>query len=255
MINHLKNNSEMTFFRFAKGYLFTPFMVFAVIIFGLEWTHADMKMASMLFQWQGGVDSWPLRGDWITENLLHVAGRNLVILLALVVVMGIVLSFRRDVIRPYRKGLIYLFCSVLASVLLVRIGKSLTHMTCPWDVVEFGGRLMHSSLFARLPEGAEFGQCFPGGHSSGGFAWVATYYVLKQYHPRYAKVGLVFGLLLGVVFGIAQELRGAHFLSHDLWSLTVAWTCASLLYYGFFLRATKVQSVNFVHSVSMINAK
>ncbi|WP_198783619.1 phosphatase PAP2 family protein [Shewanella putrefaciens] len=245
----------MTFFRFAKGYLFTPFMVFAVIIFGLEWTHADMKMASMLFQWQGGVDSWPLRGDWITENLLHVAGRNLVILLALVVVMGIVLSFRRDVIRPYRKGLIYLFCSVLASVLLVRIGKSLTHMTCPWDVVEFGGRLMHSSLFARLPEGAEFGQCFPGGHSSGGFAWVATYYVLKQYHPRYAKVGLVFGLLLGVVFGIAQELRGAHFLSHDLWSLTVAWTCASLLYYGFFLRATKVQSVNFVHSVSMINAK
>jgi len=68
-------------------------------------------------------------------------------------------------------------------------------------------------------------------------------------------VGLVFGLLLGVVFGMAQELRGAHFLSHDLWSLAVAWTCASLLYYGFFLRAPKVESVNLAHSVSMINAK
>ncbi|PIW58784.1 phosphatase PAP2 family protein [Shewanella sp. CG12_big_fil_rev_8_21_14_0_65_47_15] len=251
----MKDSYKTTFFSFAKSHLFSPLLVFAVIIFGLEWTHADMKMASILFQWQGGVDSWPLRGYWFTENLLHVAGRNLVILLALVVVLGIVFSFRRDAIRPYRKGLIYLFCSVLASVLLVRIGKNLTHMTCPWDVVEFGGRLMHSSLFARLPEGAEFGQCFPGGHSSGGFAWVATYYVLKQYHPRYAKVGLVFGLLLGVVFGMAQELRGAHFLSHDLWSLAVAWTCASLLYYGFFLRAPKVESVNLAHSVSMINAK
>jgi membrane-associated PAP2 superfamily phosphatase len=235
--NYLKDKVMMTFMDFAKGHLITPLLVFAVIIVGLEWTHADMKVATLLFHWQGGIDSWPLRGYWLTEDLLHVTGRNFVILLAVSVVVGIAFSFRSDRIKPYRKGLIYLFCSVLASVLLVRIGKSVTHMTCPWDVIEFGGQMIHSSLFSRLPKSAEFGQCFPGGHASGGFAWVALYYVLHEYRPHLAKFGLIFGLSLGLVFGIGQELRGAHFLSHDLWSLAIAWTSASLLYYVFFLRS------------------
>lgn len=132
----MKSNVRTTFFSFAKGHLLAPWLVFAVIIFWLELTHADMRFASLLFHWQGGVDSWPLRGHWLTENLLHVTGRNLVILLAVVVVSCIGLSFRVDKLRPYRKGFIYLFCSVLASVVLVRLGKSLTHMTCPWDVLE-----------------------------------------------------------------------------------------------------------------------
>ncbi|MDH0447260.1 MULTISPECIES: phosphatase PAP2 family protein [Shewanella] len=251
----MKSNVRTTFFSFAKGHLLTPWLVFAVIIFWLELTHADMRFASLLFHWQGGVDSWPLRGHWLTEGLLHVTGRNLVILLAVVVVSCIGLSFRVDKLRPYRKGFIYLFCSVLASVVLVRLGKSLTHMTCPWDVLEFGGRMMHSSLFARLPEGAEFGQCFPGGHSSGGFAWVASYYVLKEYRPQYAKAGLIFGIVLGAVFGFAQELRGAHFLSHDLWSLAIAWTSASLLYYGFFLRVPKVNKIKVANKISIISTK
>ncbi|MCL1090701.1 phosphatase PAP2 family protein [Shewanella profunda] len=225
----------MTFISFIKGHLLMPLLGFAVLILVLELTDADINVARIVFNWQGGIDSWPLRGYWLTENLLHVAGRNLVILLALTLLLAVGFSFRFDTIRPYRKGLIYLFCSVLTSVLLVRVGKNVTHMTCPWDVIEFGGSMMHSSLFARLPAGATFGQCFPGGHSSGGFAWVATYYVLREYYPRYAKTGLLFGILLGIVFGVAQELRGAHFLSHDLWSLAIAWTSASLLYYGFFL--------------------
>ena len=83
----------MTFIDFAKGHLIAPLLVFAVIIFGLEWTHADMKVATLLFHWQGGVDSWPLRGHWLTENVLHVAGRNFVILLAVSVVVGIAFSF------------------------------------------------------------------------------------------------------------------------------------------------------------------
>lgn len=114
--------------------------------------------------------------------------------------------------------------------------------------------MIHSSLFAHLPDGAEFGQCFPGGHSSGGFAQVASYYVLKQYHRPYAKFGLLFGIGLGAIFGLAQELRGAHFISHDLWSLAIAWTMASLLYYGFFFYVSKVKRISVVNKVSIINA-
>lgn len=247
-MNHI---TQPTFMDFAKGHLIAPLCVFAVMIVGLEWTQADMIIARGLFHWQGGVDAWPLRYDWVTEDLLHVTGRHFVILLAVGVVVGIILSFRRDGISPYRRGLIYLFCSVLISVLLVRIGKSTTHMACPWDIIEFGGRFTHYSLFRRSPQGAGAGQCFPGGHASGGFAWVALYYVLREYRPHLAKFGLAFGVVLGGVFGLGQELRGAHFLSHDLWSLAIAWSSASLLYYAFFLRQPQAKPAKLLSSYQL----
>jgi membrane-associated PAP2 superfamily phosphatase len=38
------------------------------------------------------------------------------------------------------------------------------------------------------------------------------------------------GLVAGGVFGAAQQLRGAHFLSHDLWTLATCWTVSLLLF-------------------------
>jgi membrane-associated PAP2 superfamily phosphatase len=35
--------------------------------------------------------------------------------------------------------------------------------------------------------------------------------------------------LARVEFGIAQQLRGAHFLSHDLWSFGVCWIVAQVV--------------------------
>ena len=38
------------------------------------------------------------------------------------------------------------------------------------------------------------------------------------------------GLGLGLLFGIGQQLRGAHFLSHDLWSLAICWTVSLVIF-------------------------
>ncbi len=43
------------------------------------------------------------------------------------------------------------------------------------------------------------------------------------------------GLVAGLIFGISQQLRGAHFLSHDLWSLTICWLVALGFFYLFFV--------------------
>jgi membrane-associated PAP2 superfamily phosphatase len=32
------------------------------------------------------------------------------------------------------------------------------------------------------------------------------------------------------VFGISQQLRGAHFISHDLAAIAICWTCAVALH-------------------------
>ncbi|MNV84902.1 hypothetical protein D3C71_1788110 [compost metagenome] len=35
---------------------------------------------------------------------------------------------------------------------------------------------------------------------------------------------------MGLLFGFAQQLRGAHFLSHDVWTLAISWFVALALY-------------------------
>jgi len=37
------------------------------------------------------------------------------------------------------------------------------------------------------------------------------------------------GLVMGFAFGLAQQLRGAHFISQDLWSVSIDWFGALLL--------------------------
>src|SRR5690606_16500174 len=70
------------------------------------------------------------------------------------------------------------------------------------------------------------GLCWPGGHASGGFALAAAYFVLRDSRPHSARWMLAIGLLFGCVMSIVQMVRGAHFLSHNLWSLWLVWaTC------------------------------
>jgi membrane-associated PAP2 superfamily phosphatase len=59
---------------------------------------------------------------------------------------------------------------------------------------------------------------------------MALYFVAYERNRKLAIVGLAVGLLLGLVFGIAQQARGAHFVSHDLWSAFLAWILSLTLY-------------------------
>ena len=56
---------------------------------------------------------------------------------------------------------------------------------------------------------------------------------LQELAPEATAV-LAIGLLAGMVFGLAQQLRGAHFLSHDVASLAVCWgvACAVEVCFG-----------------------
>ena len=40
---------------------------------------------------------------------------------------------------------------------------------------------------------------------------------------RAARAALLAGLLAGAILGTARMLQGAHFLSHTLWTLWLAW--------------------------------
>lgn len=108
--------------------------------------------------------------------------------------------------------------------------KSWTHVDCPWDLLAYGGGRDFHALLAAVPADAPVGRCFPAGHASAGYAWVALYFFFLPTRPQWRWRGLGTGVGAGLVFGISQQLRGAHFMSHDVWTLMICWLTALLLH-------------------------
>jgi hypothetical protein len=113
--------------------------------------------------------------------------------------------------------------------------KTVTNVDCPWDLIPFGGRFPYVELFADRPDALRAGHCFPAAHASSGYALLALYFVFRERHARLAKLGLALGILTGLTFGLAQQARGAHFVSHDVWSAFLVWT-VTLSVYAFAFR-------------------
>ncbi|MFM8480147.1 MAG: phosphatase PAP2 family protein, partial [Gammaproteobacteria bacterium] len=110
--------------------------------------------------------------------------------------------------------------------------KTLTNVDCPWDVAGFGGTRPYVEWYLPRPDGLPHAACFPGAHSSSAFALFALYFLWRDPYPQRAQVALVGVLVLGGLFSLAQQSRGAHFLSHDLASALIAW----LMCFGFYLK-------------------
>ena len=135
--------------------------------------------------------------------------------------------FRR--LQPYRRASFYLALCILLTTVLVGLGKKITNVDCPWDLQRYGGSYPYVHIFSDRPDELPRGGCFPGGHSSGGFSLLALYFLLRRYRKDLRWFGLSTGAAVGLLFSLGQAVRGAHFLSHDLWSAAIAWTIALLL--------------------------
>ncbi|MDW5377830.1 phosphatase PAP2 family protein [Halomonas sp. HP20-15] len=187
----------------------------------------DFTVADYLFNSEG--NDWTLQHAWVTETLLHEGGRSFSELLAFLAIGGLITSFIRPSLRRWRRPLSYLVIAIAASTISIATLKQLISMDCPWDLARYGGELPFIGLFEMRPGNLPDSACFPAGHASAGYAWLALYFLFKATHPRWRWLGLAIGLAMGVAFGFAQQLRGAHFLSHDLWTLLICWTISALL--------------------------
>jgi membrane-associated PAP2 superfamily phosphatase len=123
--------------------------------------------------------------------------------------------------RFFRVALVAL--SMLVAVIVVGALKATTNIDCPWDLAGFGGHNPVLPLLAPRPAYLPHARCFPGAHSASGFALACLYFAWRDGSPRRARWGLAAGILIGTLFAIGQEARGAHFLSHDLASAAVVW--------------------------------
>jgi membrane-associated PAP2 superfamily phosphatase len=197
-----------------------------------EYSGLDLFLIRPFFDASTG--QWPYKSHWLASDILHTGGQNAVVALAVGISVVFVLSFFVDYLKPFRKGAAYLLAASLAGPALVSICKHMTHIYTPWDLAIFGGKHPYIRIFDAVPAGVKIGKAFPSGHSSGGFAFFSLYFLALAYKPSLRYAGLCFALALGFTFGIAQQVRGAHFFSHDLFSLVICWYAALALYLIFF---------------------
>ncbi|MFC7521225.1 phosphatase PAP2 family protein [Xanthomonas populi] len=187
----------------------------------------DQWIADTLYRLEGG--HWLLKENWFTSGVVHRAGKWLSTTAGVGVLLMAVVAWCTQRLHAMRWPLTYLAASIAVSTSLVSLLKSWTAMDCPWDLSRYGGTQPMIGLFESR-HGIAASGCFPAGHASAGYAWLALYFCALSLRPAWRFTGLFAGLAAGLIFGIAQQLRGAHFLSHDLWSLAVCWVSALALY-------------------------
>ena len=206
------------------GHVWVPLGVFVVLAVLLESTRVDVWLADTIYRWEGG--AWSLRRDPIVRDLFHDDAKRLIGFIYGGMVLACAASFWMEPLRAYRWGFAYLVVAVAGSTLLVALLKDVTHVNCPWSVDRYGGEVPYLSTWREVLQFGRSGRCFPSGHAGSGYALVAWYFFCRRFAPRWRWVALGVAISLGVAFGVAQQLRGAHYLSHDVWALAICWFVA-----------------------------
>lgn len=190
----------------------------------LEATSIDLALARLSYDELRGI--FPLREHFLTTRVAH-DGLKLV---SILVFGWILVSVWRPIGLLSRLGRgrrIYLFIAVAACLVTVSALKRGSALHCPWGLLEFGGAHPYLRLFDTVPDGWPRGACFPAGHALSAFAYIGGYFAWRDVDRRMARGWLISVIIAGTLAGMSQQLRGAHFLSHTLWTAWLTWTLSA----------------------------
>lgn len=213
------------FFDFRLGIGIPVVLMASLSLF--ELIGLDFALARLFYDPQQGFIG---RHSFWLEDILHDRAKQIVIALSLLAVAGFVVSLLLTKMRSWRRPLGYLVLALGLSTSIVPPLKALTGVHCPWSLTEFGGVEVFTALFEERAHTEKPGRCWPGGHASAGFSLLALFFVLRDRRPHAARVALLVALGLGTVFSLGRMMQGAHFLSHNLWTLLFDWMICLLCY-------------------------
>lgn len=206
-------------------------LVSLLLLLAWDASGADLPLTRLF----GTANGFALRNHWLFERVLHDGAawclRLMFVLLGLNVLHPLPLIGAMPRALRLRWWLMTLLCALAISLL-----KRQSLISCPWSLAEFGGSaqaLTHASLAAWWGTGdGGPGHCFPAGHVSNAFAFVGGALALRPVSLRAARAWLAIVCVLGLVLGLTQLLRGAHFASHSLWTAWICWGLSVLLWHA-----------------------
>ena len=190
-----------------------------------RYTDLDLVLADAVFDAERRVFPW--RDAWLTVTFNHVIIKQFMMVLA----VGVIGYALVDACRPRAAlgalGRLQLRIVALSAVLVPAVTSTLKQLSashCPWDLVRYGGEQPYVRLFGAFPAGAAPGQCLPAGHASSALWLVALAVCWLPARPARARAAALLAIGAGATVGYLQQLRGAHFMTHTLWSIWIACT-------------------------------
>jgi membrane-associated PAP2 superfamily phosphatase len=197
----------------------------ALLAVAIAWDASGLDLP--LARLAGSSAGFPLREHWLLSMVLHDGVRRLAWLLALALCVAAWWPWG-PLARLPRGERVKIAAATLLAAFSVSLLKHESRTSCPWDLAEFGGFARYASHWSGIVDGGS-GRCFPAGHASAGFSFVAGYFGLRQVDPAAARRWLAAALAAGLVLGLAQQWRGAQFMSHTLWTVVTCWIVALLV--------------------------
>lgn len=169
--------------------------------------------------WVGTFGEFALKGDWYLAKLNHTYVKQMITAVYLSFFILWCASFKVGKLKSKRWQYGYMFWVSMLCTCIIGFMKAHAAHACPWDMT-------HPTATGFIWDfSATAGHCFPGGHASTGFALVTGYFVYRLDQTNRAWFYLFAGILLGFAMGWAQMMRGAHFISHNLWT---GWICLAI---------------------------
>lgn len=178
--------------------------------------------------WMANNGTFPYRENWWLTTIAHQWVKYFILTVVLVYLIQFVGGFFITSWRAQRWVSGYVVLAMLCSSSLIGILKSMSEHACPWSLAQPSS---YGSMW--LSHTINMGKCFPGGHASAGFGLIALFFAYHLQAPKKAWLYLLAALILGSGMGWTQMMRGAHFLSHNLWTLWFTWLVNILLYFGY----------------------
>jgi membrane-associated PAP2 superfamily phosphatase len=180
----------------------------------------------------GTPTGFALQHTWLLERVLHEGVRQAATGLFLLITVWALWPARWNMDRlaalslPRRERWTVLLLVTLALI-AVNLIKNASQTSCPWELQAFGGPAVYVSHWTWDQADGGTGRCFPGGHASSAFAFLGL--SLPWLMPpagternRSLGVGWLAAVLAaGVVAGVVQTVRGAHYPSHTMWTLVI----------------------------------
>jgi membrane-associated PAP2 superfamily phosphatase len=188
------------------------------------WDYSGLDLA--MAHWFGSAEGFSLESHWLWRKLLHDNIRPWPWVLELGLLAAIVWPWGAlTQLRLLRRAQLAL--TTLAALVLISSIKLHSHTSCPWELAQFGGMANYVSHWDWGVRDGGHGGCFPAGHASAGFAFMGGFFAFRRVAPKTAWRWLAGAMLAGFTLGMAQQVRGAHYMSHTLWTAWLCWTLAA----------------------------
>jgi len=196
----------------------------AGVLAWFEFTGLDLWLQDRFYD--AGTGRWAVDAMNPLGRLVFYNGPKAFIILTALALLGLALGPARwrDRLRFGRRDLWVALLTLVSVPVLAGWGKDATNTFCPSEIRRYGGDVPYVKVFERYPENdrpARRGRGFPAGHASGGFALLGLMWLRRSSAWRLG--GLALGLGAGWWMGGYQMLKGAHYLSHTVVTMLLAW--------------------------------